>query len=80
MHVFIDCQKAFNIVWLWHECVLLKLQRAGISDTIYELIQLMYHRSIFRMKCKNILSEVVSMTQGIHQGNVLSSVPDKYFC
>ena len=39
--------------------VLLKLQRAGINGKTYELIKSMYHGSIFRIKCKNLLTDPV---------------------
>ena len=67
---FIDLKKAFNTVW--HEGLFLKLQRAGIDGKVYELIRSMYHISVSRVRCKDLLSEPINITQGFHQGNVLS--------
>ncbi|MEW8545934.1 MAG: reverse transcriptase family protein, partial [Candidatus Thiodiazotropha sp.] len=63
-------KKAFDTVW--HEGLLLKLQRAGINGKIYELIQSMYQGSVSRIKCKQTLTEPIIIRQGVHQGNVLS--------
>ena len=67
--MFIDLRKAFDTVW--HEGLLLKLQRAGVNGKIYELIKSMYQHSISRVKCKNILTDSIDI-KGVHQGNVLS--------
>lgn len=67
---FIDLKKAFDTVW--HDGLLLKLQRAGINGNMYQLIKSMYQGSISRVKCKKVLTESISITQGVHQGNVLS--------
>ena len=67
---FIDLKKAFDTVW--HEGMLLKLQRAGINGKTYELIKSMYQGSISRIKSKNLLTEPIMISQGVHQGNVLS--------
>lgn len=67
---FIDLKKAFDTVW--HEGLLLKLQRAGINGKIYELLKSMYHGSISRVKCKRVLTEPISIKRGVHQGSVLS--------
>ena len=52
--------------------MLLKLHRAGINGKTYELIKSIYHGSISRIKCKNLLTEPIMISQGVHQGNVLS--------
>ena len=67
---FIDLKKAFDTVW--HEGVFLKLQKAGINGKIYNIIKSMYSGSYSRVKCKTIMSEPTEMTQGVHQGSVLS--------
>lgn len=67
---FIDLKKAFDTVW--HDGMLVKLQRAGINGKTYELIKSMYQGSISRVKCKNSLTETIMINQGVHQGNVLS--------
>ena len=67
---FIDLSKAFDTVW--HEGLLLKLQRAGINGKIYNPIKSMYHGCFSHVKCKGILTEPISVKQGVHQGSVLS--------
>ena len=67
---FIDLKKAFDTVW--HEGVFLKLQKAAINGKIYNIIKSMYKGSYSRVKCKNIMSEPIEITQGVHQGSVLS--------
>ena len=67
---FIDLKKAFDTVW--YEGMLLKLQRAGINGKTCELIKSMYHVSISRIKCKNLLTEPIMISQGVHQCNALS--------
>ena len=67
---FIDLKKAFDTVW--HEGLLLKLQRAGIDGKIYELLRSIYQSSASRIKCKQVLAEPILIKQGVHQGNVLS--------
>ena len=52
--------------------MLLKLHRAGINGKTYELIKSIYHGSISRIKCKNLLTEPIMISQGVHRGNVLS--------
>ena len=67
---FIDLRKAFDTVW--HEGLFLKLQKASITGKLYALIKSMYQISVSRVKCKNSLSLPIDITQGVHQGNVLS--------
>ena len=50
----------------------MKLQRAGINGKVYNLIKSMYHGCFSRVKCKGILTEPISVKQGVHQGSVLS--------
>ena len=67
---FIDLKKAFDTVW--HEGLLLKLQKAGINGKMYKLVKSMYQGSLSRVKCKGALTEPISIKQGVHQGSVLS--------
>ena len=67
---FIDLKKAFDTVW--HEGLLLKLQKAGINGKMYKLVKAMYQGSLSRVKCKGALTEPISIKQGVHQGSVLS--------
>ena len=67
---FIDLRKAFDTVW--HDALLLKLQKAGINGKMYSLIKSMYQGSVSRVKCKQLLSDPINITQGVHQGNILS--------
>ncbi|MCG7891851.1 MAG: reverse transcriptase family protein [Candidatus Thiodiazotropha endolucinida] len=67
---FIDLKKAFDTVW--HEALFLKLQKAGICGKIYQVLKSMYSCCHSRVRCKNILSEPIEITKGVHQGNVLS--------
>ena len=67
---FIDLRKAFDTVW--HEGLLLKLQRAGINGKICNPIKSMYNGCFSHVKCKGILTEPISVKQGVHQGSVLS--------
>ena len=69
---FIDLRKAFDTVW--HDGLLLKLQKAGISGKIYNVIKSMYNSSHSRVKSKHTMSEHIEITQGVHQGRVLSPV------
>ena len=72
---FIDLRKAVDTVW--HEGLLLKLQNAGINGNIYALIKSMYRDSVYRVKCKKKkkhLSSPITITQGVHQGSVLSPI------
>ena len=66
----IDLKKAFDTVW--HEGLLLNLQRAGINGKIYELPRSVYQGSVSRIKFKQVLTEPILIKQGVHQGNVLS--------
>ena len=56
----------------WHEDVFLKVQKAGINGKIYNIIKSMHKGSYSRLKCKNIMSEPIEITQGVYQGSVLS--------
>ena len=67
---FIDLRKAFDTVW--HDGLLLKLQKAGIKGNMYNLIKSMYQGSVSRVKCKQSLSDPINIMQGVHQGNILS--------
>ena len=67
---FIDLKKDFDTVW--HDGLLLKLQRAGINGKIYDLLKSMYQGSFSRVKCKGVLTEPILIKQGVHQGSVLS--------
>ena len=67
---FIDLRKAFDTVW--HDGLLLKLQKAGINGNMYNLIKSMYQGSVSRVKCKQSLSDPINIMQGVHQGNILS--------
>ena len=67
---FIDLKKTFDTVW--HKGLLLKLQKAGINGNVYELLKSMYDGSCLQVRCKNLLTDFISVTQGVHQGNVLS--------
>ena len=67
---FIDLKKAFDTVW--HEGLLLKLQKAGIDGKMYSILKSMYNGSFSRVKCRKVLSESISIKQGVHQGSVLS--------
>ena len=67
---FIDLKKAFDTVW--HKGLLLKLQKAGINGKVYELLKSMHDGSRSQVRCKNLLTDSISITQGVHQGNVLS--------
>ena len=67
---FIDLKKAFDTVW--HEGLLLKLQKAGINGKMYSILKSMYNGSFSRVKCKKVSSESISIKQGVHQGSVLS--------
>ena len=69
---FIDLRKAFDTVW--HDGLLLKLQKAGINGKIYKVIKSMYSSSQSRVKSKHTMSEHIEITQGVHQGRVLSPV------
>ena len=63
---YIDIKKAFDIA------LFLKLQKADISGKIYNLIKSMYSKSRSRVKCKHVLSKSINISQGVHQGSVLS--------
>ena len=67
---FIDLRKAFDTVW--HDGLLLKLQKAGINGNMYNLIKSMYQGSVSRVKCKQSLSDPINIMQGVHQVNILS--------
>ena len=67
---FIDLKKAFDTVW--HDGLFLKLQKAGICGKIYNIVKSMYDGSQSRVKCKQLMSDPVDITKGVHQGNVLS--------
>ena len=69
---FIDLRKEFDTVW--HDGLLLKLQKAGINGKIYKVIKSMYSSSQSRVKSKHTMSEHIEITQGVHQGRVLSPV------
>ena len=68
---FIDPRKAFDTEW--HDGLLLKLQKAGISGK-YNVIKSIYNSSHSRVKSKHTMSEHIEITQGIHQDGVLSPV------
>ena len=69
---FIDLKKAFDTVW--HEGLLLKLQKVGINGQLYKIIKSMYQNTFSRVKCKHNMTGPIRITQGVHQGNVLSPV------
>ena len=69
---FIDLRKAFDTVW--QDGLLLKLQKAGISGKIYNVIKSMYNSSHSRVKSKHTMSEHIEITQGVYPGRVLSPV------
>ena len=66
----IDLKKAFDTVW--HDALCLKLQRAGINGNVYSVIKSIYLNAYSRVKCKNTMSNKIEITNGVHQGNVLS--------
>ena len=66
---FIVLRKAFDTVW--HDGLLLKLQKVGINGIMSSLIK-SNHGSVPRVKCKQLLSDHINITQGVHQGNILS--------
>ena len=57
---------------VWHDPLFLKLQKADISSKIYNLITSMYSNSLSIVKCKHVLSKSINISQGVHQGSVLS--------
>ena len=67
---FIDLKKAFDTVW--RDGLFLKLQHAGINGKIYNVIKSMYKNSHSNVKCKHVISDPIEITNGVHQGNVLS--------
>ena len=67
---FIDLKKAFDTVW--HDGLFLKLQKAGICGKIYQVIKSMYDGSQAKVKCNQFMSDLIDITKGVHQGNVLS--------
>ena len=67
---YTDMNKAFDTIW--HDALFLKLQKADISDKIYNLIKSMYSNSRSRVKCKHVLSNSITISQGVYQGSVLS--------
>ena len=67
---FIDLRKAFDTVW--HDGLFLKLQKAGITGKVYNVIKSMYNNCHSRVKCNHFLSDPIDISKGVHQGNVLS--------
>ena len=70
---FVDLRKSFDTVWL--NGLFLKLQKAGLSGKIYNVVISMYSNAHSRVKCENIMSHATDVTkavQCVHQWNVLS--------
>ena len=59
-------KKTFDTVW--HNFLLLKLQRAGINDNMYQLLKTRYNSLLSQIKCWNICTGPLIMTQGVHEG------------
>ena len=67
---FIDLKKAFDTVW--HDGLFLKLHKAGIGGKVYNVIKSMYSNCHSRIKYNKFMSDPITITKGVHQGNVLS--------
>ncbi len=68
---FIDFKKAFDSVW--HEALMLKLQRSGISKHFYNTLKHMYQNIECTVKCNNgTQSMPFPVKRGVRQGDVLS--------
>ena len=67
---FVDLQKAFDTVW--HDAMLLKLQKIGVNGLCYKVIKSMYTNSIVTTKTTDGLAHTVEQNRGVQQGNNLS--------
>lgn len=67
---FVDFQKAFDNVW--HEALLLKLNRIGVMGNCFNVIRDMYSKSTICTKTALGHSHDIPVRKGVHQGNTLS--------
>ncbi|GJQ75498.1 hypothetical protein Trydic_g17585 [Trypoxylus dichotomus] len=68
--VFLDVAKAFDKVW--HQGLLWKMHRAGISKAMIRLIRSYLRRRSFRIKLEGQRSVARTATSGVPQGSALS--------
>ncbi|GJQ66382.1 hypothetical protein Trydic_g8491 [Trypoxylus dichotomus] len=68
--VFLDVAKAFDKVW--HQGLLWKMHRAGISKAMLRLIRSYLRRRSFRIKLEGQRSAARTVTSGVPQGSALS--------
>ncbi len=68
---FLDAQKAFDTVW--HAGLPTKLHIKGIRGKIWDLIVHWYSVSITAILWEGKISTPVCISQGVHQGAILSS-------
>ena len=67
---FVDFNKAFDNIW--HDALLLKLNKIGITGRCFSVIEDMYTDSKICARNDGILTEPFHIKKGVLQGNVLS--------
>lgn len=74
---FVDFKSAFDTVW--HEGLLYKLRKSGVSDKFYNIIKNMYSKTEVSVKVGNQLTEFFKSNIGVRQGDNLSPTLFKIF-
>ncbi|GJQ79388.1 hypothetical protein Trydic_g16247 [Trypoxylus dichotomus] len=70
--VFLDVAKAFDKVW--HQGLLLKMHRAGISKAIVKLVHSFLRKRTFQVKLEGRRSTTRTATAGVPQRSAISSL------
>lgn len=70
--LFIDIEKAFDSIW--HEALIFKLQKAGLSLADLKLITSYLHRRTYKVRVNSSYSKLREIEAGVPQGGILSPI------
>ena len=68
--IFVDLEKAFDMIW--HDGLLYKLKKYGITGNMFEFISNFLHDRTFQVSLGSALSETLNLENGTPQGSVIS--------
>ena len=72
MDLFLDFEKAFDMIW--HKGLLIKLKKLGLNGNIFEWIKDFITNRTIQVKIGNTLSGVFPLDNGTAQGAVISPI------
>jgi ribonuclease HI len=70
--VFIDFEKAYDMVW--RTGLLIKLKDLGLNGNIFNYIKNFFTDTFIQVRCENTLSDKFKLQNGVIQGSVISPI------